>query len=115
MIKETEIKRNLDGYWTHPDYPPWEDYVGKYVVKDWEEKNMVNLYFEHFELTASDALHHSYFESGSANISDWKPECSIDNSFLISIHDTEDSPVAVFAVKTRKRLDYELSIKIKNF
>ncbi len=116
MIKEVKINRSKDGYWTHPDYPEWEEYVNKYEIKRFEEKNKINIYFTYFELTATDLDLENYFDNGCNDISNWQPKCSLENSFLLSIiHDTEDSLVAVFAVKTKQRILLEQAEKIKNF
>lgn len=115
MIKECNVERCKNGYWTHPEYPEWEEYVSKYEVKEFEEKNKIMLYFNHFEYTASDKDIENYFDVGNCDISNWNPVCGLKNSFLLSIHDTEDGPIAIFAVKTKERLMTELSVKLGNF
>ncbi len=52
-----------------------------------------------FELDAPEHLIERY-----TDISDWQPVCDKAGSFLLSIHDTEDGPVALFFAPKDKEM-----------
>lgn len=112
IIEAVEVHRNIYGEWTHPDLPDWEDYVSKEVLKEWKNKNFIELYYLYFEEDAPEYLIKAYYEKDETNLSKWEPKCDIENSFLISLFDGEDGPVAIFAIEKKER---EYIKKIKNF
>lgn len=99
-IKPVKVERDQDGYWVHPDFPEWDEGTGRDVIDKWFNDNGIRFEIDMFEDsdTASEELKDRYFEHGECDISEWNPSCNAEHAFLLSIHDTEDGPVAVFAV-----------------
>lgn len=115
LIQEENVIRDNDGYWCHSKYPDFGENANKYEIQRWEENNGILVYFDFFEHSASDKLLEEYFDEGSSNISKWIPNCYSEDSFLLTIHQTEDSPIAIFAIKTQERLNQEIKKKLINF
>jgi hypothetical protein len=79
QIQAATIERD-EGYWTHPDFPEWDEGTKKAE-------------FERF------------YDDSDSDISDWSPVYEKAGSFLLSIHDTEDGPVALFFAPKDKDTD----------
>ncbi|OCH31806.1 hypothetical protein A6E13_16415 [Aliivibrio fischeri] len=104
MINAVEVERDENGFWTHPHFPNlgelWKPY------KDWAEENNIKFANVWFECDASEELEERFYEKedGSA-ITEWQPTKPADNAFLLSIHDTEDGPVAIWALPTTQTVN----------
>ena len=90
--------RDKYGMWCHPSFPEWDEETTQETVQLWLSDNDGEFYFCYFQDTASDELVESWFEDGEADCSSWEPICINPNAFLLSIHDTEEAPVAVYFV-----------------
>ncbi|MGI2220770.1 MULTISPECIES: hypothetical protein [unclassified Shewanella] len=96
-----------EGYWTHPDLPEWDEGLTRVECEASAAENGGEFVAIWFELDATEHQIERYFDEGDNDISDWHPVCEKAGSFLLSIHDTEDGPVALFFapkeyVKTQK-------------
>jgi hypothetical protein len=93
LIQAVEVKRDGDGYWTHPDMPDFDEGDGD-KWRNWITNQ--KLAIVHSSLSDEDDDHPAYmrvFEDGDIDVSDWEPEPpSGDGWFTLSIHDTEDGP-----------------------
>ena len=99
-IKPVKVIRDEAGMGTHPDFPSCDE-IGETLGKrfrKWLDRNNGGVLIDKFEDRASEELQKSWFELGEYNCSDWTPKCNIPQAFLISIHDTEDGPIAVFFI-----------------
>ena len=95
QIKAATIKRD-EGYWTHPDFPEWDEGTTRAESEAWAADNGGEFVAIWFESDAPENLIERFFDDGDSDISDWNPVCEKSGSFLLSIHDTEDGPVALF-------------------
>ncbi|XZG69280.1 hypothetical protein ACTSKR_11510 [Chitinibacteraceae bacterium HSL-7] len=97
-------ERDSYGYWSHPDYPDFNEGTNSIEitrafnaagVASWALTEMEDdLDFDH-------PAYVRYFEEGEADIHDWDPTPPRgDGWFLLSIYDTEDGPVAVFGSRS---------------
>ncbi|WP_342345782.1 hypothetical protein [Shewanella dokdonensis] len=98
MIKPADIIRDNDGLWTHPDLPEWDEGTTKEQVDAWASENGGTIHVEWMDGNAPQELTDRYFEVGEPDCSYWYPCCNKEGNFLLSIHDTEDGPVALFFV-----------------
>lgn len=115
MIRQAKIIRNKYGEWSHPEMPNWDESVTKEDIRQFENKNHVDLYFIYFETDAPENLQKDYYDKGfdsSKVIGKWNPKCSLKPSFLLSIHETEEGPIAIFAVERKERFYVDI---INNF
>jgi hypothetical protein len=112
LIKKAKVEKDKNGEWIHPDLPDWGESVEKKVLRDWENENLVNLYYLYFEIDAPERLVDDYFENNKKNLHLWNPQCNISQSFLLSIFEGEDGPVAIYAIERKERLYAE---RINNF
>lgn len=98
MIKPAKVMRDKYGMWHHPDLPEWEEGTDDSVIEEWLLDNQGNFYTVRFSHDATEELLNSWYDSGCDDCSAWKPECTEKNSFLTSIHNTANGPVASFFV-----------------
>lgn len=113
MIRRKKVIRNKYGEWKHPEMPNWEESISKEEIRQFENKNHIDLHFVFFEEEAPESLRDDYYNKGyesSRVIKKWNPNCSISPSFLLSIHETEEGPIAIFAIERKERF----YIDIKN-
>jgi hypothetical protein len=97
MVNQVEVKRDENGWWTHPEMPEWGENAPITEINEWLNSNGLTWYIDRFENTSVE-LNDKWFVQGICDCSEWQPSCDEPDSFLLSIHDTEDGPVAVFAV-----------------
>lgn len=88
IIQPVEVVRDCDGFWTHPDFPLWDEGTPASEVHKWCDDNDLSLLIIHMEND----------DEGICNCTPWEPTHP-DNSFLLSIHDTEDGPVAIYGAR----------------
>tara|TARA_Y100000588_G_scaffold186210_1_gene200081 strand:+ start:22511 stop:23161 length:651 start_codon:yes stop_codon:yes gene_type:complete len=103
-IKATEVNRDENGWWVHPDLPEWGEGVAEAEIAAWFKSNGITHFIDCFEHSASDELNDKWFDGGICDCSDWLPSCDAPDSFLLSIHDTDDGPIALFAVPIQTKL-----------
>lgn len=99
-IEPAKVNRDEDGYWVHPGMPEWDEGTSGEEIDRWFSENHLSYWINKFEDsdTATDAMHDAYYNNGDIGVPDWQPECPAEGAFLLSIHDTEEGPVAVFAI-----------------
>lgn len=98
LIQPVKVERDVDGMWTHPDFPAWDEDVSEVEMYKWFSENNINHHVIWFQYEADVEMYEKWFnEDDDFTFSQWKPTCDIKGSFLLSIHDTEDGPVALFA------------------
>lgn len=109
-IQPVPVVRNSDGFWFHTGVPNFdEDNDEQY--KTWLKSQGLATAYKMLE--SEDDTHPvyvSYFDDGNANISAWEPPPPAGKGwFTISIHDTEDGPVWVWA---RQKIHKPASVQI---
>lgn len=97
-IQATQIDRDEFGYWTHPEYPEWDEDTAKDTIDQWLADNHIDYSTVWMESDGDDELLDRYFDEGDIDISAWQPVCNQPGAFLLSIHDTESGAVAIFAI-----------------
>lgn len=95
-LAPVEIERDNDGYWTHPNFPVMGENTTIKEADKWFSSSGLSICAKWFELEAPEDQVERFFDDGNINISDWVPQCEKPGAFLISIHDTEDGPLALF-------------------
>jgi hypothetical protein len=96
-IQSVEVKRDHNGMWTHPDLPNWGESISRSELKEWEEENGITVNLVSMDGDAPEELVDRWFEDGDCDCSEWKPTPPSADSFLLSIHDTEDGPYSWWA------------------
>lgn len=97
-LQATSIERCKNGYWTHPELPDFGETVSKEKLAEFESEQGFSVQFVYMDGDAPEEVHDSYFEKGSPSCTGWEPRKPDSKAFLLSIHDTEDGPVAWWAV-----------------
>lgn len=97
-IKAVEVVRDENGMFAHPDFPWWNEDTKAGEIHDWFDNNDGKSSVDRFEYSASEEMCDRWCESGDADCSMWEPKCDKLGSFLLSIHELEDGPVAVYFV-----------------
>lgn len=98
-IEPATVERDEYGFWTHPDFPEWDESVTMQTVEAWLTSNDLDFHVTHFEHDANDEMLDRWFEGGECDCTNWEPTAPEVDHFLLSIHDTEDGPIALFAIK----------------
>ncbi|EOW9224842.1 hypothetical protein ACN26P_003374 [Vibrio cholerae] len=97
-IQAVEVKRDEMGNFTHPDYP-WADKEGGYIEQSaWFVDHGLFYHVDCFNHSASEELTRKFYASDSRNLSIWNPKPPCAGAFLLSIQDSRDGPLAVWAV-----------------
>lgn len=102
-IHQVAVSRDNEGMWTHPDFLCWDEGTSESDIKAWFNLQNITYYLEKFEDTADEELIDKWFESGVADCRAWTPSCTTKGAFLLSIHDTEEGPVALFAIPNEEK------------
>lgn len=85
MIRNIEtIERSACGYWVHPDYDSDEFYDDMNFTSVWMEDDNPELF--------------ERYMTGDPDVSAWNPTPVSSEAVLIFISDTDDGPLAMFAV-----------------
>jgi len=121
MIQPEEVKRDSNGHWTHS---AWDEFcngrecVPRSEVDEWLTEHHLEICIVELEYEDEESQAFiDYFEKGSGDITAWalcppsRGERSIIQDhqhlfgawFLLSIHDTEDGPVQVWARETPRQ------------
>jgi hypothetical protein len=96
LIQPAEVKRDENGWWSHPDLPDFEGDSQKW--KDWLAAQNLELVYDTLDGESEDhPVWKSYFEEGDINISGWNPEPPKGSWFPLWVEDTEDGPMWVWA------------------
>ncbi|MGD1527052.1 hypothetical protein [Vibrio owensii] len=97
-IQPVEVER-IEGCFTHPDLPDWGEFVPNHVLNTWAQQNSIDLEIIHMEDDGEvdEDLVEQWFNWQLSDLSFWSPKPPADNSFMLSIHDTEDGPCVWWA------------------
>ena len=99
-LRPAEVRRDEDGYWSHPEFPEWGEGTLQQEITEWTNQRHVtisSLLLEFDESPEACEAQEKYFKEGEPDCSLWNPQPKSPDGFLISIHDTEDGPCALFA------------------
>lgn len=107
-IKPAPVVRDDCGYWTHPDLPVWDEGTTREQIDAWAKENNGTIVVELMDGDAPEEVSDRYFECDVADCSYWYPHCSKAGNFLLSIHDTEDGPIAMFFVPTQSQAELDV-------
>lgn len=101
MIQPEDVERASWGYWTHSKLPDFGEWVERKVLDEWASKNRIELTIVMMEedTDAPEELVEAYFDAnaGYSGFGEWEPKLPSKDSFFLSIHETEDGPVAWIA------------------
>lgn len=105
MIEAVEVVREKDGSFTHPEWDALIDSLGDVeiiptnIIQLFEKANGLKLEGVTFENTVDEEspAYKEYLEGGSGFAS-WELAPPSPDAVLLSIHDTEDGPVQLWAV-----------------
>ncbi|MGR3172415.1 hypothetical protein [Vibrio vulnificus] len=97
-IKPEVITRNEHGYWSHSQYPNWDDSVDVKTMHQWFSDRGLCFQVVYFENDVSEEKIDRFFGKGDPDVTHWQPTIPHPDAFLLSIHDMESGPVAVWAV-----------------
>ena len=104
-IQELEVKRDENGFWTHPDVPEWDESVKDCDIVEWLNSRGLELVsVVMFDGDAEEDIHDRYYEAeDNTAVADWVPtKPDLDDSFLLSLHETDNGPIAVFVRKVKQ-------------
>ncbi len=105
LIGPAEVQRDAEGWWTHPSIPEFDE-GQEAEYRAWIKGQWLVTSFDLLE--HEDADHPSYveyYENGGTDVSAWHPTPPDgDGWFVLSIHDTEDGPVFVWARRDPERV-----------
>ena len=98
--QDKSFKRDQHGFYSHPQAPECGDTISDLFINWWHKEHGCESSFINFDGDASEELCKQWFEVGTYDCSKWNPECNKSGSILLSIHDTEDGPVAWFVISS---------------
>jgi hypothetical protein len=96
QISEELVKRDEYGFWSHSVFDEFGD--EEIIPEDWFTSRGVKVASVKFEYDAPEELQNDWFEDGEPDCSAWNPSRPEgDGWFVLSIHDTDDGPICVWA------------------
>ncbi|MBC8737138.1 hypothetical protein F6X40_09995 [Paraburkholderia sp. UCT31] len=96
LVEPATVHRDKNGYWTHPLFAN-ADVETPREWQIWLAAHQLTACLKYLEYeTCASAIADRYFEGGDANVSDWNPTPPGPEWFLLSLHDTQNGPVAAF-------------------
>lgn len=99
-IQPVPVQRDEVGQWTHPAIPLFDE-GQEAEYRAWLADNGLEITYKMLEWEPEHPLYDAWFEEGENNMSSWTPEQPTGEGwFTLSIHDTEDGPVWVWARPT---------------
>lgn len=100
------VHRDDYGSYQHSQLPDFDgaECISEQVFFKWQEEMDFKLVISRMdcEITEDHPAWIHYFKDGDAGFGEWVPESPSENAILLSIHDTEDGPVAWWAVEQDK-------------
>lgn len=98
LIQQAEVARHADGSWTHPEYPQWDESTTMDAINYWFDSQGLERGVVFFEYDAPQELQDAWSENGDSPLAKWQPTMPKgDGWFILSIHDTDDGPVCIWA------------------
>lgn len=99
-IQALPVDRDSNGWWTHPGIPDFDEGQEK-EYRAWLASQGLEVKHAMLEWEPEHPLYDAWFDDGECDCSSWTPEKPEgDGWFTLSIHDTEDGPVWVWARPT---------------
>lgn len=99
-ITPLTIKRDENGYWTHPAYDAYCDgreYIPNSEYDRWLKEIGMELEIICLEYDDESPTQLRYFELGYPGVREWEPSMPDGEGwFIVSIHDTDDGPVCIW-------------------
>jgi hypothetical protein len=101
-IKAVKVVRDTTGFFSHPDFPAWDESTSQKEINDWFHQNGGVPVIIDFENDADGYLVDAWFDTDGTGTEEltllkWEPTCDkFEGAFLLSIHDTEAGPMAIF-------------------
>ncbi|WP_263147765.1 DUF550 domain-containing protein [Pseudomonas sp. RIT-PI-AD] len=99
-LQPAPVERDEKGWWTHPEYEEWlgdRERITSAEFDAWYATRAITIAIRWMDGDVTDDQFKSYFEQ-DCDCSSWQPTppCGA-GWFLLSIHDTEDGPVSLWA------------------
>lgn len=98
-IKPATVVRDKNGFWLHPDLPSWGENVPRDDFRGWCLNNEVRITTVMMQEDNAE-FSELWSEKGLSDCTPWCPTLPTENAFLLSLHDTDDGPVAMYAIPT---------------
>ena len=94
--------RSENGSWVHPALQPiLESATDQTVLENWIEQNQIDVSYTKIEK--------DNYVAGSINLNEWEPAPPSKEAFLLMITDTENGPIAMWAISHLHIEDYVVS------
>lgn len=94
------VERDSNGWWVHPGIPDFDEGQEK-EYRAWLASQGLEVKHAMLEWEPEHPLYDAWFDDGECDCSSWTPaQPNGDGWFTLSIHDTEDGPVWVWARPT---------------
>jgi hypothetical protein len=98
LIQPMTPERDEDGWWSHPEYLASfdGDEISSEQLEGWLAQHQLETRITCMESEAADEDYQRYMDDGQCDCTAWAVEMQPAPWFLLSIHDTEDGPIAVW-------------------
>jgi hypothetical protein len=98
LIQHAVVRRDKDGWWSHPDYlSEFDDEITPEQFAEWCKRQQVETKVSYMETDVDDEVFQAYMNDGQCNCSAWDITHPAEQGwFILSIHDAEDGPVCVW-------------------
>ena len=98
LIQSVPVARDESGWWSHPGLPEFDEGQEE-AYRAWiKAQGLVTSYATLDSENDTHPVYIAYFDEGGSDITGWDPaEPAGEGWFALSIHDTEDGPVWVWA------------------
>ncbi len=102
-IQPEDVIRDECGFWTHSQYPDFEgrESISKEEWEQWCTSHGIKAHIVDFtsDVNVTEEECEKYFDDPSGSCATWQPTPPKEtNAFLFSLHETENGPVAIFAI-----------------
>ena len=95
LIEAADVQRDANGYWYHPDLPPFGDGDGE-KARAWLSEQRLEEQAVWLESDDASPAYHAYWEREEPPVT-WEPAPPAgDGWFLLCLGETEDGPVATY-------------------
>ena len=98
MIQSLPVERDIDGWWSHPDYlSEFDDEITEEQFTAWCTRHQVETKVTHMESDVDADVFDAYMNGGQVDCSAWEIQHPTEPGWsILSIHDAEDGPVCVW-------------------
>jgi hypothetical protein len=96
-LQPAPVNRDEVGQWCHPGIPAFDE-GQEAEYRAWLAERGLEIGYKMLESEPEHPLYDAWFEHGELDMSSWTPTPPVGEGwFTISIHDTEDGPIWVWA------------------